>query len=98
MPGKSFYIFLLFFYILSVINFAGGKSLRVSKDKHFLVYEDSTPFFYLGDTAWELFHCLNRNEAHKYLSDRAEKGFTVIQAVILSDIDGLNKPNAYGDN
>lgn len=97
MSRKSFYFFLIFFQILTVVNFAGGKSLRVSKDRHFLVYDDGTPFFYLGDTAWELFHCLNREEADKYLSDRAEKGFTVIQAVVISDIDGLNKPNAYGD-
>jgi hypothetical protein len=97
MPRKSFYIFLIFFYILTITNLAGDKSLKLSKDKHFFVYEDGTPFFYLGDTAWELFHCLNRDEADKYLSDRAEKGFTVIQAVILSDIDGLSKPNAYGD-
>ena len=30
------------------------KKLIVSPNKRFLVYEDGTPFFYLGDTAWEL--------------------------------------------
>ena len=53
--------------------------LKVSDNKHFLVSEDGRPFFYLGDTAWELFHRLNRQEADRYLSNRAAKGFTVIQ-------------------
>jgi hypothetical protein len=42
-------------------------------------HEGSEPFFWLGDTAWELFHRLNREEADRYLEDRARKGFTVIQ-------------------
>ena len=32
--------------------------LRVSANRRFLTYEDGTPFFYLGDTAWELFSTL----------------------------------------
>lgn len=97
MPQKIIYSFSIFLFILLITDSVWAKSLKVSKDGHFLVYEDGSPFFYLGDTAWELFHCLNRKEADKYLYDRAEKGFTVIQAVIISDVDGLNKPNAYGD-
>lgn len=27
--------------------------LMVSENKRFLVFEDGTPFFYLGDTGWE---------------------------------------------
>ncbi|HXK10110.1 MAG TPA: glycoside hydrolase family 140 protein [Vicinamibacteria bacterium] len=70
--------------------------LKVSENRHFLVYEDGRPFFYLGDTAWELFHRLTREEASFYLEDRAHKGFTVIQAVALAEFDGLSAPNAYG--
>lgn len=70
--------------------------LKVSDNKRFLVHEDGTPFFYLGDTAWELFHRLNREEADLYLRDRAAKGFTVIQAVALAELDGLHAPNPYG--
>jgi hypothetical protein len=70
--------------------------LRVSDNKRFLVHGDGTPFFYLGDTAWELFHRLNREDADKYLENRAAKGFTVIQAVVLAELDGLHTPNAYG--
>lgn len=64
--------------------------------RRFLVTEKGEPFFYLGDTAWELFHRLTREEAEVYLQDRAKKGFTVIQAVVLAELDGLNTGNAYG--
>ena len=70
--------------------------LKVSKNRRFLAREDGSPFFYLGDTAWELFHRLNREEADLYLRDRAAKGFTVIQAVVLAELDGLHTPNPYG--
>ncbi len=78
------------------VDFSHG-NLKVSQNKRFLVHEDGEPFFYLGDTAWELFHRLNRNEAKKYLDNRRQKGFTVIQAVVLAELNGLNIPNAYGD-
>ncbi len=71
--------------------------LLISRDQRHLVYADGRPFFYLGDTAWELFHRLNREEAARYLENRAAKGFTVIQAVVLAELDGLHAPNAYGD-
>lgn len=70
--------------------------LRVSDNGRHLVASDGTPFFYLGDTAWELFHRLDRAEIDHYLEDRAAKGFTVIQAVALAELDGLRAPNAYG--
>ena len=54
----------------------------------YLQYADGRPFFYLGDTAWELFHRTTREEARLYLEDRARKGFTVIQAVCLAERDG----------
>lgn len=71
--------------------------LEISPDGRRIVYADGTPFFWLGDTAWELFHRLSREEADLYLQDRAEKGFTVIQAVVLAELEGLTVPNPYGD-
>lgn len=76
-------------------DFTHGK-LKISENKRFLVFEDGTPFYYLGDTGWELFHRLNKNETEKYLENRRAKGFTVIQAVALAELDGLNTPNAEG--
>jgi len=71
--------------------------LKVSADGHYLQYEDGTPFFWLGDTGWELFHRLKKEEIKKYLENRNEKGFNVIQAVILAEFSGLTRPNQYGE-
>lgn len=70
--------------------------LKVSDCRRYLVTADGAPFFYLADTAWELFHRLNRDEAALYLENRARKGFNVIQAVALAELDGLTTPNPYG--
>ncbi|NLI00209.1 MAG: DUF4038 domain-containing protein [Chthonomonadales bacterium] len=70
--------------------------LRVSPNGRYLVREDGKPFFWLADTAWELFHRLTLKEASRYLEDRAGKGFTVIQAVALAELDGLKTPSASG--
>jgi hypothetical protein len=78
------------------VDFKHG-NLKVSENKHFLVFEDGTPFFYLGDTGWELFHRLNKEETEKYLENRRSKGFTVIQAVVLAEFDGQNTPDAEGN-
>ncbi len=78
------------------VDFSHGK-LKVSDNHRFLIFDDGTPFFYLGDTAWELFHRLNKADSEKYLENRRAKGFTVIQAVALAELDGLNAPNAEGE-
>lgn len=83
------------FFVLFCYSSIG--QLRVSDNKRFLVTKEGKPFFWLGDTAWELFHRLSREEADKYLKNRYEKGFTVIQAVVLAELDGLHDPNPYGE-
>lgn len=62
----------------------------------FLAWENGEPFFYLGDTAWELFHRLNKEEMAHYFAQRARQGFTVVQAVALAEFEGVTVPNAYG--
>lgn len=78
------------------INNKIGK-LRVASNNRYLEFDDGTPFFYLGDTAWELFHRLDLDQAKNYLNNRAAKGFTVIQAVVLAELDGIGEPNPYGE-
>ena len=92
---KSGFLLILFvsFYFTSVT----GQYLRVSSDSRYIEKSNGEPFLWLGDTAWELFHKLDREEATEYLTNRAEKGFTVIQAVVLAENDGLRSPNPYGD-
>ena len=82
---------------ISLVVFSSSAQLRVSENQRYLQTADGKPFFWLGDTAWELFHRLTREEAEKYLKNRADKGFTVIQAVALAELDGLRDPNPYGE-
>jgi hypothetical protein len=71
--------------------------LQVSSNKRFIVTENNHPFFWLADTAWELFHRLTREEAKLYFAKRQERRFNLVQAVVLAEFDGLNTPNAYGE-
>jgi len=70
--------------------------IRVNSDGHFLQTEDGQPFFWLADTAWELIHATTREECSYYLHTRARQGFTVIQAVALSEFDNFQTPNVLG--
>jgi len=74
-----------------------SQKLQVSETKRYLETTDGKPFLWIGDTAWELFHKLNREEATEYLENRKAKGVSVIQAVVLAEKDGLRKPNSYGE-
>lgn len=69
--------------------------LKISENQRFLVDERGNPFFWLGDTGWLLFTKLTREEADQYLTDRAAKGFNVIQVMALHS---LNAKNVYGDS
>ncbi len=93
---KTFFATFLFLIISSMLLPAQNQYLKVSENKRFLIKEDGSPFFWMGDTGWELFHKLDQNEAEHYLRNRAAKGFTVIQAVLLAECDGLTKPTPEG--
>ena len=89
---KKIVLSLLLFFLFK-ISFS---QFTVSANQHYLL-KDGKPFYWLGDTGWELFHRLTKQEANEYLKHRAEQGFTVIQAVVLAELDGLHTPNANGD-
>jgi hypothetical protein len=75
-----------------------GPIIQVPGNPHYLQHQDGTPFFWLGDTGWEMLHRLSREEIPFYLSDRKKKGFNVIQTVIISEFIHSNKSvNFYGD-
>ena len=105
---RKLFLFLLFFQIVFFSGFSQVTNpdwsrpadrelkLKISENNRYIAYADGTPFFWLGDTAWELLHKLNREEADLYLEDRLKKGFTIIQTVILAELDGVTRPNAYG--
>lgn len=86
--------------IISLISFFSlGQGLtprlEVSRNNRFLMTENGEPFFWLGDTGWRLITKLNREEAEKYLEDRHQKSFNVIQVMVLHDVMSVN---AYGDS
>ena len=70
--------------------------MRISPDKRHLL-NDGKPFFYLCDTAWDLFLRLDRKETDEYLQNRADKGFTVIMATLIGREPYKNQRNAYGE-
>ena len=64
---------------------------------------DGTPFFWLGDTAWELFHRLNREDAEYYLKPDPSKGLLYVAWPSLVELqrgmpmeENLTK-NQYGE-
>ena len=71
--------------------------IKVSENCRFLITESGKPFFWLGDTAWELFHRCTREQVKIYLENRHKKGINVIQTVALAELDGLHTPNMYGE-
>ena len=71
--------------------------IKISENQRFFTESDGSPFFWMADTAWELFHRTDREEATYYLNTRQAQGFNVVQAVALAELDGLNSPNSYGE-
>lgn len=74
---------------------ANLERLRVSDNDHFFMTAEGRPFFWLADTAWQLIHDLNETEMRRYFADRHDKGFTVIQTVVLAE-HRFDQPNAFG--
>ncbi|HET6769930.1 MAG TPA: glycoside hydrolase family 140 protein [Chitinophagaceae bacterium] len=87
----------VFFLISCNVSFSQLQQLKVSANRRHLITTEGKPFFWLGDTGWELFHKLNKEEATDYFKKRADQGFNVIQTVALAELDGLRSPNAYGN-
>lgn len=83
--------------VQSICLHAQLPALKISENKRFLVTENGKPFFWMGDTGWELFHRLSKKETIFYFKKRSEQGFNVIQAVVLAELDGLHTPNTNGD-
>jgi len=89
-----------FITTILLISFLGADAqvplLKISANKRFIQTADGKPFFWLGDTGWLLFIKCNRADALKYLDDRKQKGFNVVQVMLIHDIKlGVN---AYGDS
>jgi hypothetical protein len=74
----------------------GLSKLKISDNGRFIVTENGDPFFWLGDTGWLLFTKMNREEAEQYLEDRKQKGFNVVQVMVIHNFKLA--VNAYGSS
>ncbi|MBO9611702.1 MAG: glycoside hydrolase family 140 protein [Dyadobacter sp.] len=72
-----------------------SQSLKISENKRFFTDQNGQPFFWLADTGWLLFNRLTREEADRYLADRQQKGFNVVQVMV---VQALRTVNVYGDS
>ena len=64
--------YLLFLLMITAVVFGGHAQFTVSSNQRYLL-KDGKLFFWLGDTAWELFHRLTREEAEQYLKRRLSR-------------------------
>lgn len=71
--------------------------LAVHPNKKYLVNGDK-PFFWLGDTAWTLFHRLSMKEARSYLINRKTKGYNVILSILLNHSEDPKQSNQRFDS
>lgn len=67
--------------------------LKVSENQRYLMHENGTPFFWLGETGWLLPERTDRAEAAYYLQRVREAGYNVVQVQV---IDGVPAYNYYG--
>ena len=69
--------------------------LRVSENQRFLVHEDGTPFFLLGETPWLMPQRLNRDEIAYYMQRASEAEYNMVQVQVLNAVPSYN---AYGQS
>jgi hypothetical protein len=70
--------------------------IRVGANGRAFIDHDGRPFFWLGDTQWELGRAFTLAEVGAILQNRADKGFTTIQVMLTGVGDGT-RPNWAGD-
>ena len=70
--------------------------IRVSQDGRYFLDQNGAPFFWLGDTQWDLFLRFDEKDAASICENRKQKGFSVLQIMIFG-VGGGTKPNARGD-
>ena len=93
----SIVILLMICSIFCEISFSGPLfPLKISSDKRFFADMNGVPFYWLGDTQWDIFRDFKIPDAEAVLDDRAKRGFTVIQTMILG-VGGGTLPNMEGE-
>jgi hypothetical protein len=70
--------------------------IRVSENRRYFVNQNGEPFFWLGDTQWQLCRDFPLADVEVILQDRKRKGFSVLQ-IMLTGVGNGSKPNCNGD-
>jgi hypothetical protein len=75
--------------VVSVIAVSVGNSqnnqnsaIKISDNGHYFLDREGRPFFWQGDTEWELFRYFTVAEARALLTERKKQGFNVIQVMV----------------
>ena len=59
-----------------------ASAIKISDNGHYFVDGEARPFFWQGDTEWELFRYFSAAEAKAFLVERKNQGFNVIQVML----------------
>ena len=74
--------FILGWEALSISQPATLSILQVSPNGRYFLDENGMPFFWQGDTEWELFHRFSAKDAGELIKERKKQGFNVIQVMV----------------
>lgn len=74
-------LFLSLLAVTEVLYPQKTTGLHVQPEIHYFTDGSGKPFFWLGDTQWELFHQLSFADTKMLLQARKEQGFTVVQTM-----------------
>jgi len=69
--------------------------LRVSSNRHYLEHTDTTPFLWVGDTAWAAPMNARMEDWRTYVRDRHDKRFTGLQVFTASDWAGTQETEGH---
>lgn len=88
------YLFLLLLIVSLSVHAAkkpwDNGRVVVSDDGKFLMHENGTPLFLLGNTAWLLPHRLGRDEVGFFLQRCAAEGYNLVKVQVLNAIPAYN--------
>ncbi|MHB9033919.1 MAG: apiosidase-like domain-containing protein [Anaerolineae bacterium] len=70
--------------------------IKVSTNGRYFTWSSGRPFFWLGDTLWELFRCHPLADARQIIAIRKRQGFSVLQ-VMLTGVGEGDQPNLSGE-
>ena len=79
---------------MTLKNINNNSLIAISPNSRYFVNQDGSPFFWLGDTLWELIRLYSIVDARLVLENRKSKGFSAIQIMITGVGDGT-KPNLF---